>query len=146
MSSNVDPEIPSAVRFGDRRFAVSVLDLPAKGQDRYVVRDGFAAVADGASPVRSGGLDVGEFAARALGVMADQVADGASLRAAVRAAIGAAAAGERDAAATPAATLIAVQQERGQLNFGGFCDAAALIRLADGRVWRTRHDPVLAHF
>jgi hypothetical protein len=120
--------------------------LPSKGQDRYLVRDGFAAVADGASPVKAGGMDVGEFAELCLYTIADKIAAGEGLRAAVRAAIKTVGLATPDAAATPAATLVAVSHRAGELHFGSFCDASALVLLRDGKIRRTRPDPVLARW
>lgn len=137
---------PELIHFGPDAFCVRVLDLPNKGQDRYLVRDGFAAVADGASPVKAGGMDVGEFAELCLYTIADSIAAGEGLRAAVRAAIKTVGLAAPDAAATPAATLVAVSHRDGELHFGSFCDASALVLLRDGKIRRTRPDPELARW
>lgn len=120
----------ASVIFGDTRFTVSSLGLPVKGQDRLLVRDDFAGVADGATPVASSPRDVGDFAAAALMAIAGH--EPTSLRQAVRCAIREVGHLTDDPAATPSATLALAQARGGHLELGVLGDCLAVVALRDG--------------
>ncbi len=65
-----------------RTWRLTVVDAPApgKGHDRWLARDGIAAVADGATPLVAGAGDPGEFAAGLLKGLADHTGMAARTR------------------------------------------------------------------
>ena len=132
---------PATITLGDAHFAVSALDLPIKGQDRLLARDGFAGVADGATPVAPGPRDVGLFAADALAAIADH--ELVSLRQAVRCAIREVGHLTEDRAATPSAALAIAQARDDHLELGVLGDCLAIVRLRDGSTLVAPRDPAL---
>lgn len=123
------------VLLGGNSFTASTLrwEHPSKGHDRQMVRDGFVGVADGATPLVTGGRDPGQFAARALQSLwnagGDANLDGKDVwRQAIE--------NVQDAAGahtSPAScSLVAVRERGSSLEFGSLGDCSLVVELVDG--------------
>jgi hypothetical protein len=120
-------------------FTVSALRwaAPAKGHDRHLLRDGFVAVADGATALVPGGRDPGEFAADALRSLwvagANSSASGTQVwRQAIDSVRGLAG----PEGATVSCSVVAVRERGTLLEFGRLGDCSVLVTLMNGEVLR----------
>lgn len=129
------------IKLGNFSFEVARLALSAKGQDRDLFMDGLAVIVDGASPVSSGPIDVGDFAAAAAAALAGH--EPASLVQRVRCAIREVGVNTGDAS-TPSAALVIAQARDGWLEVGVLGDCIGVAITRGGQVLMAARDERLA--
>ncbi len=131
---------PPRVRLGLAAFDVRHMQLDAKGQDAFLVRDGFVAIADGSTPLdRSTGGLVAAFANAALSTLSRlRHKDTASQFAAAIAAVG----GAYTAQTTPTCGVGLVQARGRDLEAVALADVMVLIKHVDGSFTMVRDERV----